>query len=149
MRLIMRERQELTEPEVTVEYREMTGSVKRVADFVRTVEQTISGRKEGEEYTISLQEIYYVESVDKKTFIYCEKDVYQSNRKLYELEEVLIPAGFVRVSKSIILNIEMLKGVKSLVNSRLEAILSNGERICVTRKYLKDIRGALLRRNGQ
>ena len=48
MRLIMRERQELTEPEVTVEYREMTGSVKRVADFVRTVEQTISGRKEGE-----------------------------------------------------------------------------------------------------
>lgn len=149
MRLIMRERQELTEPEVTVEYREMTGSVKRVADFVRTVEQTISGRKEGEEYTISLQDIYYVESVDKKTFIYCEKDVYQSNRKLYELEEVLIPAGFVRVSKSIILNIEILKGVKSLVNSRLEAILSNGERICVTRKYLKDIRGALLRRNGQ
>ena len=149
MRLIMRERQELTEPEVTVEYREMTGSVKRVADFVRAVEQTISGRKEGEEYTIPLQEIYYVESVDKKTFIYCEKDVYQSNRKLYELEEVLIPAGFVRVSKSIILNIEMLKGVKSLVNSRLEAILSNGERICVTRKYLKDIRGALLRRNGQ
>lgn len=149
MRLIMRERQELTEPEVTVEYREMTGSVKRVADFVCTVEQTISGRKEGEEYTISLQDIYYVESVDKKTFIYCEKDVYQSNRKLYELEEVLIPAGFVRVSKSIILNIEILKGVKSLVNSRLEAILSNGERICVTRKYLKDIRGALLRRNGQ
>ena len=65
------------------------------------------------------------------------------------MEEVLIPAGFVRVSKSIILNIEILKGVKSLVNSRLEAILSNGERICVTRKYLKDIRGALLRRNGQ
>lgn len=56
-------------------------------------------------------------------------------------------AGFVRVSKSTILNIERLKGVKTLVNSRLEAILSNGESICVTRKYLKDIREALIRRN--
>jgi len=37
--------------------------------------------------------------------------------------------------------------VKTLVNSRLEAILSNGERVCVTRKYLKDIREALIRRN--
>ena len=49
--------------------------------------------------------------------------------------------------KSTILNIEWLKGVKTLVNSRLEAILSNGERVCVTRKYLKYIREALIRRN--
>ena len=148
MRLIMCERQDLETPEVTIAYREMTESVKRVSDFVRYVDETILCRKENEEYAIPVSDIYYVESVDKKAFVYCETEVYQSNCKLYELENLLPRAGFVRVSKSTILNIEKLKGVKTLVNSKLEAMLSNGERVCVTRKYLKGIKEALLRRNG-
>lgn len=143
MRLIMNERQDIAEPEVTIAYREMTPNIKRVSEFVRFVDETILCKKENEEYAISLCDIYYAESVDKKTFIYCEKDVYQSGFRIYELEKVLTPAGFVRVSKSTILNIEMLAGVKTLANSKLEAILSNGERICVTRKYLKIIKEAL------
>lgn len=148
MRLIMYERQDLEKPEVTIAYREMTASVKRVSDFVRYVDQTILCKKDNEEYAIPVSDIYYVESVDKKTFVYCKTEVFQSNYKLYELENMLPHTGFVRVSKSTILNIEILKGVKTLVNSKLEAILSNGESVCVTRKYLKDIREALLRRNG-
>ena len=147
MRLILCERQELEQPEVTVAYREMTEEVKRVSEFVRCVDRTILCRKEAVEYTIPVSDIYYAESVDKKTFVYCEKEVYQCSYKLYELEELLPRGSFVRVSKSTILNIEMLKGVKTLVNSKLEAILSNGERICVTRNYLKEIKETLLRRN--
>lgn len=145
----MREQKELKNPEVTIAYNEMTATVKRVADFVRSVDQTIPCKKDEEDYYVSVSDIYYVESVDKKAFVYCETDVFQSNFRLYELETMLSNAGFVRVSKSTILNIEKLKGVKTLVNSRLEAMLSNGESICVTRKYLKDIREALLRRNGR
>lgn len=148
MRLIMCERHDWDKPEVTITYREMTESVKRVSDFVRYVDQTILCRKDNEEYAVPVSDIYYVESVDKKTFVYCETEVFQSNFKLYELENMLPHAGFLRVSKSTILNIEKLKGVKTLVNSKLEAMLSNGECICVTRKYLKDIKEALLRRNG-
>jgi len=147
MRLILNERPEMEKPEVTIAYSEMTASVKRVADFVRSVEQTVLCKKDEEECSIPVGDIYYIESVDKKTFVYCEKDVYMCNLRLYEIEKMVEKAGFVRVSKSTILNIEQLKGVKTLVNSRLEAILSNGERVCVTRKYLKDIREALIRRN--
>lgn len=147
MRLILNERPEMEKPEVTIAYSEMTASVKRVADFVRSVEQTILCKKDEEECSVPIGDIYYIESVDKKTFVYCEKDVYMCNLRLYEIEKMVEQAGFVRVSKSTILNIERLKGVKTLVNSRLEAILSNGERVCVTRKYLKDIREALIRRN--
>lgn len=147
MRLIMSERQDLEQPEVTIAYCEMTESVKRVSDFVRYVDQTILGRKDNEEYAIPVSDIYYVESVDKKTFVYCETEVFQSNSKLYELENSLPRENFVRVSKSTILNVEKLNGIKTLVNSKLEAMLLNGERVCVTRKYLKVIREALLRRN--
>ena len=149
MQLNVHKHQDIKNPEVTITYCEMTPNVKRVINFVRSVDQTVLCRKENEVYTVSVLDIFYVESIDKKTFVYCENDVFQCNLRLYELETLLIYAGFVRVSKSIVLNIEKLKGIKTLVNSRLEAILSNGERVYVTRKYLKGIREELLRRNCQ
>lgn len=147
MRLIMCERQDLETPEVTIAYREMTTSVQRVSEYVRNVERTIFCKKDNEEYSIFINDIFYFESVDKKIFVYCEKEVYRSNYKLYELEEMLSQVGFVRVSKSVLLNVEKLTAIKTLVNSKLEAKLSNGESVCVTRKYLKDIKNELLRRN--
>lgn len=147
MRLILRERQDLEHPEVIIEYRELTDGVKRVSAFVRSVDQSISCKREGKEFSIPLSDVFYIESVDKKTFVYGETEVYQTGLRLAELEKMLSHAGFVRVSKSVILNIEKLRGVKNLANSRLEAFLSNNERICVSRKYLKEIRAVLLRRN--
>lgn len=149
MRLIMCERKDLEEPEVTIAYHEMTESVKMVTNYVRYVDQTILCKKDNEEYSILINNIFYLESVDKKVFVYCENEVFRSNYKLYELEEMLSQAGFVRVSKSVLLNIEKLIGMKTLVNSKLEARLSNGESVCVSRKYLKDIKEKLLRRNGR
>ena len=147
MRLILRERQDLEHPEVIIEYRELTDGVKRVSAFVRSVDQSISCKREGKEFSIPLSDVFYIESVDKKTFVYGETEVYQTGLRLAELEKMLSHAGFARVSKSVILNIEKLQGVKNLANSRLEAFLSNNERICVSRKYLKEIRKVLLRRN--
>ena len=141
----MSERHDLEEPEVTIAYREMTKSVKRVSDYVRYVDKNIVCKKENEECRVLINDIFYLESVDKKVFVYCEKEVFRCNYKLYELEELLSKAGFVRVSKSVILNVEKLTGIKTMVNSKLEAKLSNGESVCVTRKYLKDIKSALLR----
>lgn len=45
MRLVLCERRDLEEPEVTIAYQEMTANVKRVSDFVRTVDQTILCKK--------------------------------------------------------------------------------------------------------
>ena len=120
-----------------------------MSEYVRNVERTILCKKDNEEYSILINDIFYFESVDKKIFVYCEKAVYRSNYKLYELEEMLSQVGFVRVSKSVLLNVEKLMGMKTLVNSKLEARLSNGESVCVSRKYLKEIKETLLRRNGR
>lgn len=147
MQLTMKNRQDIENPAVTIEYRELTENVKRVCDFVRGIDKTILCKKGGQSYSISAGDIYYIESVDKKTFIYDKSDVYQTNLRLIELDEMLSNVGFVRVSKSTILNVETLSSVKNLANSKLEAVLTNGERICVSRKYLKDIREVLIRRN--
>lgn len=39
-----------------------------------------------------------------------------------------------------ILNIYKIKGFKSQINGRLEALLLNGERVEVSRKYVKELK---------
>ena len=81
-----------------------------------------------------------IESVEEKTFVYLEKEVYESNLKLYELEEQLKNTSYIRVSKSIILNIEKLQSVKPLINGKLEANLKNNEKILINRHYVPEFK---------
>ena len=143
----MKENPGLREPEVTIEYKELTSDVKKVSSYVRTVDKIITCKKENEEYSVPINDIYYLESVDKKGFVYTKDEVYRAEQRLVELEKKLTGTGFVRVSRSAIINVDKLKGIKNLPNSKLEAILINEERICVNRNYLGDIRDVLLRRN--
>ena len=62
----MCENQEINTPEVIISYCEMTNAVKRVADFVRSVDKTVLCKNEQGECLVYANEIYYIESVDKK-----------------------------------------------------------------------------------
>lgn len=133
----------LSEVELVIRYSEMTKEVEHISTTLGAIEKKVHGRLDDEERLISVSDIFYFESVDKKTFIYCKNDVYQSDRRLYQLAEDLAHLGFVQISKSTILNIHWLDSIKSLLNSRIEAVLKNGEKLLVTRKYLDNIRQAL------
>lgn len=133
----------IKEPEVAIQYESMTESVRRVISYVKCVDVMILCKQEGQEVYINAADIYYIESVDKRCFVYCETKVYQTDYRLYELEEQLETCRFVRVNKACILNLLVLTGIKPLINSRLEALLSNGERVYVTRKYLSEIKRQL------
>ncbi len=40
-------------------------------------------------YSLVAKDLYYVESVDNKTFLYNQKEVYESDLKLYEIEQLV------------------------------------------------------------
>lgn len=129
--------------EVRIKYADRTPEVERVISLVRSIGATITCADEGGEKLIGIPDVYYIESVDKKTFVYCEKEVYQAKQPLYRLLEQVGRFGFAQVSKSCIINIQMLESIKPLANSRMEATLKNSERIYVNRKYLAGIKQAL------
>ena len=56
MQLTMKNRQDIENPAVTIEYRELTENVKRVCDFVRGIDKTILCKK-GDSPTLFLQVI--------------------------------------------------------------------------------------------
>ena len=78
----------------------------------------------------------------KKCFVYTKDSCYELKQKLYELEAML-DFRFVRVSKSMVLNIKKIKSVKTAENARMNAALLNGEQVVISRSYVKDLKKRL------
>ncbi len=129
--------------EVLIRYAKINNQVGQLITFIRSFDTRIKCNEENTERYVNVSDIFYIESVDKRTFIYLEKDVLRTDYRLYQLAETLADLGFVQISKSCILNINSLESIKPLINSRMEATLQNGEKLHVTRKYLDNIKQAL------
>ena len=143
--MIVRVEQDLTkkEIEVIIKHSNNDREVERIVSLIQSADRRINCDVNGTEKLVNISDIYYIESVDKKTFIYCEKAVFHTDLRLCQLLEILINLDFVQISKSCILNLNMLDSFKPLLNSRMEATLKNGERLFVTRKYLAKIKQEL------
>ena len=85
---------------------------------------------------IDYTDVFYFEAVDNKVFAYCEKQVYEIRRKLYELESELDGTDFLRISKSTIVDLSKVLHLSAAFNGRLEAKLKNGEKIIISRQYV-------------
>jgi len=95
---------------------------------------------ENKAHMISIDDIYYIESFDLKTYVYSEKNVYQSKSKLFELELELSKASFMRVSKQTVVNVRKIQNVAPYGGGRFEARLSNKERVIISRKYVPELK---------
>lgn len=131
------------EIEISIKYPQKDRQVNRIIDFLQSFDMQIRCDIDNTERMINIPDIYYIESVDKKTFVYLEKTVYHTDFRLYQLTDKLHGYGFVQISKSCILNINALESIKSLFNSRMEATLKNGEKVYINRNYLSGVKKAL------
>ncbi len=88
-------------------------------------------------------DLFYIESVDNRTFLYLDKTVYESKQRLYELEEILSDGDFLRISKSIVVNMSKIKSITPMGNGRFEARLENDEKLIISRQYISDLKDRL------
>lgn len=127
---------EATEAEITLKYSEETPQIENLIDTLRIFCRSIQAEKDGSSHTITLDEVFYIESVDEKCYIYTKTDLYDCKHKLYTLEEMLEDTSFIRISKSCILNIAKLKSVRPFINGKFEATMQNEEKIIINRHYV-------------
>lgn len=124
------------EESVYLKVHELTGTVEKALNLLTKKENFLLGELEGETFRIPFLNILYIEVVDKKSYLYTKNNVYQSSEKLYQLEEQLEVYKFLRISKSMLLNIEAILSVSPLLSGRFEATLHNGEHVSISRKYV-------------
>lgn len=120
---------------VEIHCKEITGETERLKRYIDRFDERIKGSSEGESYNINVNEILYIESVDKKTFVYTSGHVYSAEKRLYELEELLDEKTFFRCSKSVIVNLDKIKSLRPEVTRNIRATLVNGEVIVISRRY--------------
>jgi len=118
-------------------------TVKRIVSFINSIDVEIPCFGNDGIKIINASEIYYIESVDDKTIVHCEKSNYIVKKRLYQIYEILKNVGFMQINKYCIINFRMLVKINPLANSHLEAVLKNEIHLFVTRKYLALIRQKL------
>ena len=132
---------------VLIECHIISKEVSEIVHFVKSRQENIEGYDESGIHIIPLSDIYYVESVDNRVYIYLKKSVCEIKMRLYEFEEVYSDKEFFRCSKDTIVNLMKIQFLKPALNSRFSAVLTNGETIIISRKYVSDLKNKL--RGGQ
>lgn len=128
--------------EALIKAQSKTEDIKAAIELLEGGKRKIPLIQNGETILLETTLFYYIESVDKRTFVYTKDDCFESKLRLYELEETL-GTYFLRISKSMIVNLKKIKGVKSDLSGRMEATMLNGEKIVISRSYVKEIKRRL------
>ena len=117
---------------------EITGAI----ELLEGGSKGIAVIKDDQVHIIKASAVYYIESVDKKTFVYTKDVCYDCKYRLYELETML-GGYFMRCSKSMIINLKKVRNVKSQLSGRIDAMLINDETVVISRGYVKEVKRRL------
>lgn len=130
------------EDEIIVRCTDLDERILKLIQALRA-EDKLTGYIDDKIVKLSLKEIYYFEAVDNKVFSYTAKETYEVHKKLYEIEQAFEHTDFLRISKSVIVNVAKIAYVKPIFNGRFEAKLKNDEKVIVSRQYVLDLKKKL------
>ena len=131
------------EDELILRYQCLTKEVERILSFMNTSQRKLIGLRGNTQVVIDISQILYIESVDRKNFVYTVNDVFQIEYSLTQMERILNTVNYFRCSKSMIINIDKIMELKSLASNRIDATLCNGEHIIISRTYASEFRKRL------
>ncbi|MEG2916620.1 MAG: LytTR family DNA-binding domain-containing protein [Clostridium sp.] len=143
MKIIVNEFEEFEDIEIIINCRVEDDKVSRIIAEIKALDKKIKGIRDGQVFILDIDKIFYFESVDKKTFIYMDKEIYETHLRLYELEEKLESTDFFRGSKSNIVNLAKIKNITHMFGGRLEVLLENNEKLVVSRQYVPKLKSKL------
>ncbi len=102
--------------------------------------ETVFGKKNDVMHKLGVEQIYYFEALDKHVYAVTKNGQYEIEQRLFELENLFADRGFMRVSKSVVLNTEKVAGVKPEEDRTCLALFSSQASVRVSRSYAKEFR---------
>ena len=143
MKIIVNIDSSFSETEIIINCAAMSDELEKVIAGLRALDSKLTGTKNGETHILDAAKILYIDTVDKKTFMYTKTDVYETNLRLYELEEMLSARDFFRAGKSSIINFAKIKSLKSDIDGRIIVVMENNEKMIVSKQYAAFIKNKL------
>lgn len=139
MKIRMETAPDIPEPEIVLRCARADGEAARLLarlnDLAAQEGGKLTGRLEGQTYLLDYGEVLYADTADKRTFLYTAGAVYETEQRLYELEERLRGRDFFRASKSALVNFNAIRSLRPDLGGRLRLTMDNGEAVYVSRQY--------------
>lgn len=136
---------ELSDTEIIINCSSLTAETESIIAALRMADNQLTVTRDGETHILDITKIAYIESVDRKTFVYTENDCYESKLKLYEMDDRLCNpgGGFLRISKSCIVRLKYIRSLKAELDRRIRITLENGEQLIASRQYADELKKRL------
>lgn len=132
------------ENEVILRCRELDDEMLRLLALVRSgMQKLLVWNEQRQLLPLSMSQVVYCETVEEKTFVYTENGMYQTALTLAELEERWAATGLLRCGESCVANLYAIRQLRSCGAGRIEATLSTGEKIMISRHYAPALREKL------
>lgn len=131
------------ETRVVIECARSNADILRLKAHIERFDSRLAATNGEERVFVDTTDILYFETVDERTFLYTENAVLDVKLRLYEIEEKLSSGGFLRISKSAVVNLNRVKSLRPQLSRTILATLDNGERLIISRSYAKRLRDIL------
>ncbi|MDL2214046.1 LytTR family transcriptional regulator [Clostridia bacterium OttesenSCG-928-O13] len=143
MKISINEHESFSETEIVINCRRADEQILRIVAGLRANDKKITGLCNGQTFLLGIQDIFYIDTADRKTFLYTAAQVYETPLRLYELEERLAPEDFFRATKSSVVNFAKIISLRPEFGGRMLVTLENGEKLTVSRQYVPFIKQKL------
>lgn len=136
--------QQYTEEQMIIEAPTLSSKVQKVQDFVQSLDQkeTLKGKFQDQVFLIEIQKIQRIYIENRKVLAETGNRTYALDIRLYQAVEIL-PASFIQISQSEIVNIDAISHLKLTSNGLIEIYLKNDSFTYSSRRYLKAIKEKL------
>ena len=131
------------EEELILKVKSLDDDLLRLINSLQVKNAFLWVNKDEQLHKVRLKDVYYFEAVEKKVFLYTKDEVFEIKEKLYQLEEKYKDTQYIRVSKSVILNIEKIELISPTFNGLLIVKLKNNEKISISRNYVRNLKNQL------
>lgn len=111
--------------------------------FLVEKKRTLKGTLNGRIRIVSLNDVLYIEGLQRGAYAICSQFTLQLDQRLYQLEEELYPQQFVRIQKSYLVNLLKIEEIEPSFHGRLSLRLENGDRLEVSRSYRQHFKQAI------
>ncbi len=138
MKLIKTREENIEENYLELHYDKMDEETNAVLERLRLTLRYIDGTCDEKKVTVAITDIYYIDTVDRKTFAYTKDMCVEIKEALRDFIEDYSDAGFARISKSSVVNIYKIKKLQGDLNMRVVIFLKNDEKLIMNRSYKRE-----------
>ena len=128
-------------PQVIILSNKMTNEVSSLVNKISNITQkTLQTYKDHKLYILNQDEIESIYSENGKVYVRCSNEVYSTQNRLYEIENLLDCNSFIRISNSEIINFDNVKNIDFKIIGTLIFNFKNGNKSYSSRRYIPKIK---------